>query len=319
MSRQRWSNISSLAMLLVATAPPVGAQTLPAGAVARFDPPAGLWLIAPDATGVGGGQTLYGATGLAANWTIGQWDIPEPLPGFSAGTAKNSFASVTWRGNGRIDLSQDGTNLPCRKSFPSGHTMPDEFDLFAAPLAPRYKGYKLGLRLRPTNLKQMHHLTLQMNLSTGPAKLVDHACQMNVALTVAGLVLVDPSAKQTFFYQLNFNDLEPQAEGTGMSQSPRRPGWFAVGHSNQTGHGGHYGFGDRVWTSYSEAAPATPQGSSYKLDVLPRLRILLNDQTAKGIDRNPAHWQLGGVFFGQSVFGHVAFSSQWQDLGLYQD
>ncbi len=316
MTRLRWSNARALALVL-ALASPASAQTLPAGAVARFDPPAGLWLIPPNATGVGGGQTLYGASGPAGNWTIGQWDIPEPLPGFSGGVTKNRFASVTWHGNGLLDLSQDGTDLPCSKSFPSGRTMPDEFDLFAAPLAPRYSGYKMGLRLRPTSLAQMHHLILQMTLRAKLAKLVDHACQMNIALTVTGLVLVDPSAKQTFFYQLNFNDLEPQ--GGGMSQTPRQSGWFAVGRSSQTGHGGHYGFGDRVWISYSGTAPATAQGSSYKLDMLPRLLTLLNDQAARGIDRNPEHWRLGGVFFGQSVFGHVTFSSQWQDLGLYQD
>ncbi len=317
--KRRHCKLAEFMALLVVGLPCYAAASSVQSAPERdlFNAPAGLRLIAPDKTGVSGSKTLYGATGPEGNWTIAQWDIPENLPPFSNGVSSNAFATVKWGNDQSISLEQNGKTLPCEKRFPSGRRMPDEFDLLTGPVGPRYQGYPAAFHIQATSLANAKKIILNATLLSGTPHIFDNSCKMGAAVSVTGLVFTNVSAQQTFFYQIDFNYYN--VINGKLVQNTRPPNWFAQGQSHQTGHNGIFGFSDRVWSGYQTPAAAPEENTVYSIDILSRVNALISIPSEKNIDHNLGDWKLSGIYFGQSIFGHVEFRTVWSHLRLYEN
>ena len=280
-----------------------------------FEQPKGV-LIAPTAkNGMPGTTTLYGGTSSAANWVLAQWDIPDELPPFQNNFTQNEFASARFFPGVGFALQQDGTKLPCEKIFPSGKKLVDEFDLFVSPATHIYPAFPQAFKNDTLPLSKLNHIFLEANLKPTSLTLVDLTCQISWATASVGIVLSNRTIHQTFFYQINFNLY--QADGQSMSLSLRKPDWFSKGISSQTGNRQNFGYGDRVWADAYNMPPAVIGNVSvFDLNLLPRIEELIAQGNSFGMDQNLSDWAITGAYFGQSVFGHIQFSSEWSGLAL---
>ncbi len=277
-----------------------------------FSQPTGLWLI-PD--GANNNRKLYGATSPAANWNVGQWDIPEELPPFKNNHSENEFASVTFS-NSKISLSQNGSHLPCTKLFQSGRQLVDEFDLLFAPTTKVYPLYPQAF-LGRRSLQSLKAITLTSTILPTSVQLKDSQCPITWASAGIGVVLTDTSTRQTLFYQLNFVRYTAAHDHLTLALLP--PGWFSTGESIQSGQLLQYGYGDRLWSSFGKPPIALDVHTTLRLDLLPRIKQVIMEGARYGMDKDIRNWAVTAGYFGQSVFGHVLFSTTWNSFALKVD
>ena len=293
----------------------LGIIVILSGSVARADPatpvytpPDGFWLRPSDHSG-----RLYGPSNTNATWYVGQWDIPKDLPSFVNGLTGNEYASVAI-GRGTYSLRQTTQLLPCDKVFNSGRSLPDEFDLFVAPNNINTPGYPQAHRLLGPDLATATAIIHQIGVEVGSAKLLDNVCPTTQATLLTAVVLTNKNSQQTFFYQLRLGITKAVSSGVDQELPPAR--WFFTGKNIQSGGSRQFGFGDNI--SSFGFLPVRQVGSlnTFKIDILPRLKVLLAQGEKFGLDQNLAHWQVTGTYHGQNAFGHVEFSSTWTAFDL---
>jgi hypothetical protein len=260
---------------------------------------------------------LYGATSPAANWTIGQWDIPQDLPPFSNNVTQNNYASVHYNNVGRFTLQQNAESLPCTIVFPSGKRAADEFDLFVGSIPLYETSYPRTLNGEREPLSRLSHVFETATVRPTTIHIADAACPVTRAVIGTGIVVTDLKMRQTFFYQISFSIY--QADQRKLTLAQLQPAWFFTGTNTQAGAPNQFGYGDRVWSSYGVSPATQNNATTFKLDILPRLKQLISQGARYGMDQNLANWAITGLYYGQSAFGHVSYGSAWSGLSLRAD
>lgn len=303
---------SSLALAVSLAFLPMGAAAQ-TGGQALFTAPSGLMeMPSRSADGKIKGRP-YGGTSPAADWTIVQWNIPQDLPPFSNGYAANQYASVHFSPGG-ISLTQDASALPCNKIYPSGRQLVDEFDLFVQPVNKTTPDLPQGFRGVRAPLSQLSAIVLAATVTPAVPQLADATCKITRAGAGFSVVLTDPQTRQTFYYQLGFAAFHAQGQTMAPEQLPAN--WFFTGTNIQAGAARQFGFGDRIWTSYGASPAPAGQPSTLSFNILPQLKQLIAQGSKFGMDQDLSHWAVTGMYYGQAVFGHVKFGSQWQNVSL---
>jgi len=273
-----------------------------------YQPPKGFWLNPTDYS-----QQLYGAISREANWSVGQWNIPEDLPAFRGNISTNRWATVRWIDDGqRYQLAQDGTTISCNKRYPSGRKLANEFDLFVGPNNANTPRFPQALIDNDKVLSRIRRATARIRLEIRRADAVDEICPVTRSSFLYAVVLTNRKHKQVLFYQIRLSVLE----GTrGTLTRSLMPAWFFAGVNGQSGATGQWGFGDNV-TSYAQPWASKGNPQAYSLDLLPRLRQIINLGAAQGLDQSLDDWRLTGTYHGQAAWGHVRNDAIWDGFAL---
>jgi len=255
-----------------------------------YAPATGFWLLRSDDS-----KQLYGPTSPEANWKIAQWDIPVDLPPFAGGASENAFARVVFAGTRGYVLEQTTQKLPCDRKYPSGRTLVNEFDLFASPNSQSDAGYPSAALHNQASLASLHHVHHEIGLDLLALSVIDGDCPITQVGFLTALVLTDPKARQTLFYQLRLAVLRYR-DGVAATKM-NTPAWFFGGENLQNGGRGQYGFGDNV--EALGAADAKPGSAvTYRLELLPRLVEVIAKGRDKGLDQDLSNWILSGTYHG---------------------
>ena len=297
----------------------------PAGGLDLLSPIGGVGLLYPQPP-LHSQPKFYAWTAPGPNWRIAQWNIPggelSPFTSSQSGGATiyssiSAEASVTIIQSGagtEVDLAQTGTVLPCETA--SGK--PRESDLFvtpnpAHPSPPGVPGLTLSGKNSPA-LAAMASLRLTATLSiVEGSNMPATGCSVNQAGTLVGIVLSDTAnaQPQTMFYQLAFSKLCGQGSAGWQAQCANIPAQMA--YYAETNPYGAVDFFPTLGQSLMRGSEARP----IDVDLLPRLDAAIESGPA-GIDNNPAHWVIGGVYFGQHIWGDTALRSHWRNLHLVE-
>lgn len=268
-----------------------------------------------------GGPHAYNMTGANPAWWVAQWNIPGgKLPPFSRtvqdravilrSEAKESSVTIVQKdGTASYRLEQDGAYLPCDRQgqpFESDLLM-NTFGPDAAP--PAHSAY---LPSSPVVLSSLTALYQVANVVVESSVLkTQKRCPISQGTVLLAVVLRNPTAKQTFFYQLSLNlvcgPLQSEKRRVLCESRQRHPEASYFFASNP--------FGADDWLPLITRSWVGSGTNHLKLDILPRIRELI----AKGpeaMDHNPAHWVIGSSFHGQHIWGDLRLSSTWKDVNL---
>ena len=297
-----WAGRLAFAVGLLSSGGTYGAEK---SSLAVFAPAAGFWLAPSDHSG-----RLYGPSSPGANWNIAQWGIPEDLPPFNAeGVTENRWAAAKFNGRG-IFLSQNSSEMPCERVYPSGGRAVREFDLFVGPNKQSlFKGVPsaaLDDKQRLSDVEAIRHRT---SVTMRNFSITDGACSITRVAVISALVLTNPPAKQTFYYQLRL--------GTqGLGNVPK-PGWFFTGNNTQAGRVGEFGYGDNIdQLTARDLMVRVGERQDYDIDLLPRLNIIIANGARYGLDQNLSNWIISGSYQGLINWGHVRVSAELDDYAL---
>jgi len=274
-----------------------------------YQTPNGFWL-APNHHRA----KLYGPSRPDANWNISPWDIPEDLPAFDGtGVSRNAWARVAWLGDARYDLSQEAATLPCERVFPSGARLVDEFDLLASPNNANVPRYPQAIADNQAVLADTSRIEADISLWIKTAEIVDTACAVSKTFFIYAVVISNPVRHQYFFYQLRLAFFT--SSGSSVVNGEATPGWFFTGKNIQSGRSGHWGYGDNI-SSFGQPWAQVGRPQSYSVDLLPRLRSLIEEGARTGLDQDLSHWRLTGTYHGQIAMGHVRNQAEWSGFSL---
>lgn len=268
-----------------------------------FAQPSGFWLVPSDHSG-----QLYGSTSPDANWNIAQWHIPEDLPAFSDNSTQNADAAVSLGSyDNEVNFTQMASDLIC-----STTSSPVEFDLFASPNNDNYRNYpSAAVGVSPSaNLDTLTDITYSFTVHSQVMTTLDDACELAQGSQVAAVVLSDPTAGQTLFYEVRVERYRV-LDGVTTTQLPS-PYWYQTGSPN-----GIYGYGDNV-TTYGAPAATIGTTESYNLHLLSRLTQLVQQANTYGMDQNLSDWYIRGAYYGQLCWSHMDIESQWSSFALTQ-
>lgn len=276
-----------------------------------------------------GAPQFYGASGKAPRWNIAQWGIPGEhrpnggLPPFRTWTW-NGVTVQTSAGDGTLvrlvhgsdgttaQLGQNGAYLACRN--PSGE--PREADLFiqtndGTANGARRPGF-LSSGTTAIPLGKMTHLYQSVTLSlTASLAARPKPCAVNQSGALTAFVLQDRAAHptQTLFYQFSFsNQCGPGTPARVRLCEAKRPApsWFFDKNP--------FGVDDSI-PLIGRPLLRSGETRSYHLDLLPRLLQVIA-HGPHGLDRDPGHWVITGVYIGQHIWGGVVLHSTWSDYRL---
>jgi hypothetical protein len=272
-----------------------------------FKPPSGVWLAPSDRSG-----QLYGPTSPAANWTVGQWNIPQDLPPFKNGFSANDDASVRHETSGSFLLSQDGDTLSCTKSYGTGLSDVHEFDLFLQPInanMPKFPRADIG---PPVTLGAAQSIFEEINVQPTFVYFDNFQCPVTRFTMQAAVVLVNTSRHQVIFYQLR---LGSTGRGTSSLGTLSPPFWYSKGLDKRSGQKGSFGYDDNI-TSYNEQPVSIGVESHYRLDLLARLKSVIIEGEKYGLDQVYGDWVIRGAYEGDIVWGHTRASSRWSPFSI---
>jgi hypothetical protein len=281
-------------------------------AQAIYSPPNGFYIGDPDRAN----RVLYGATNTSAKWYISQWGTPgNRLPAFKDGVAATVNHRVAWS-DGKLEIALSGKDLPCLDS--DGH--PKEFDGFASPNdGGWYTGYPIAdpaPRGSSRSLAAMRTLIHRIGLTDKHFEKYDDACGNTSGNHITSFTIKNTFDNSTFYYQLRLKIL------VGVDRAPNGV-WSSV--SGQAG--GASLFSDNL-KYYGEVAPALGHRKLYTLDLLPRLRALIQacrrrvaDSCVEYIfpDRNLSHWYVKGAYHGTNIWGHINTTAVWDSFSLVEN
>jgi hypothetical protein len=268
-----------------------------------------------------GGVRAYHMSGTNPTWWVAQWNIPGgKLPPFSrtvqdgavtlrSEAKESSVTIVQIDGAASYQLAQDGAYLPCNRQgqpFESDLLM-NTFGSDAAP--PARSAYLAPSPVALSNLSALYQVANVAVESAAPK--TTKRCDISQGTVLLAVVLRNPTAKQTFFYQLSLDlvcgpfQLEKRQALCESRQRHPEAGYFFTSNP----------FGADDWLPLITGSWIGPGTNHLKVDILPRIRELI----AKGpeaMDRNPAHWVIGSSFHGQHIWGDLRMSSNWSDVNL---
>jgi hypothetical protein len=303
--------------------------TAAAADITIYAAPTGFGLAAPEKGGGPSPVDIYSTTAPHPDWFIGQWAnasgrLPpfQPLdaqgvPGF---VSRDKAAGVTFVG-GRYTFFQNGPLQPCTTRAGRPH----EFDLFAGTAAARMNPILRNAEQAPApalTLGAMRRLDQHVAVEViGETAGSGTRCKVNQGVVLTAVTLSNTIARppQVLFYQLSLRLF--CGEGplmTACRNNRVHPSFWARGEA-QHDAAGHatvreFGYDQRL---PQLGRPFIPVGQRLSLDIdlLPDLlRIITAGEN--GLDRDPAHWRIGGAYHGQSVWGDVSLSTAWDSYRL---
>jgi hypothetical protein len=196
-----------------------------------------------------------------------------------------------------VRLSSRGDNLPCTGGF-----QVQELDSFIAPSTnEHYPGYPSAWH--PVNLAAISSLHLAATVTpVGYVVPRERPCgHATLAYVLLAAVFNNPSAHQTFFYQL----IVGQAESGNILR-----GSYFYDEKNP------FGFDDLL-SSYGLYPHGIPEGSatSLRVDLLPKIAALITSGR-HGIDPILSHWETSHLYVGHLIFGNLAATTEWSNVSL---
>lgn len=321
MTRGRWRGVARKAAFAAAILAPLFPHAAAAQDAKEFLKPFGnVALRDPAPTAPGAKPDFYSQTGPDPDWQIGQWEIPgERLPAFRTEVrdGRTIFATSTPSASVRItrstagevvQLSQNGRVLPCSRKDGSAR----EFDLLLSPMERWHVGNS-AFHTDRLKLRDMRRLEIatKVKLVFGPVA-AEPVCKVNVAAAGAGVVLTDLDTKpsQTLFYQLDFAGVCGRGDPTWVHNCEqgglRKSSYFFTKNP--------FGVQDRL-PLVGEPFFTSGEERQVRVDLLARIESLIRSGPA-GMDRNPDHWLLDGVFMGNGLWGKYRMSSTWHSFQL---
>ncbi len=260
----------------------------------------------PDAPG--GKVTNYSVTAPGGHWTIAQWDIPGGNLSPFAATAKDYKAtaaeadvtiSKTPNGAVTVALEQNGAHLPC--NHPNGG--PRESDLFFGS-KPKPDAFERTPLSGFKALRQIFQLS-----SVGANASTTRPCQTNKGAGIVSVVLTDRDVHptQTFFYQLIVSTVCREEVRSSPCNKPHADIQFFY-MRNPYGANDYLNLLGISMVSGSEI-------KSVDVDILPRLKRAIAIGPSE-MDHDLSHWQIGGVYGGQIIWGDVTLKTVWRNYRL---
>jgi hypothetical protein len=268
------------------------------------DPLQGSAFIAPSVyngsfLGLAGNCNGYPSPG----WHVAQWNIPQDLlPGCGRASwmIANSHAKVRYLGDAYV-LSQNGntTALACGK----------EFDLYLETNNPRSYSDSPDGFMTSKSIAALTSLRLNVT-SLVSYEAVAPRCSVNYVGYVVAMVLTNPAAKQTLFYQIVLRD----SRGGGYYP------WGAWCGGNEAASNGTFCVDDDIRGLQGYDVDANGAAVYNSIDVLWRVRQILSSQHVKrsgvALNSDMNGWKLQNLYFGQKLQGGVVATSQWSGMSL---
>ena len=172
--------------------------------------------------------------------------------------------------------------MPCERKYPSGRTLVNEFDLFASPNNQGDAGHPSAALHNRAPLGSLHRVHHEIGLELRALSVLDGDCPVTQLGVMTALVLTNPKAGQTLFYQLRLAVLRYRDGATSTKMNG--PAWFFAGENLQNGGHGQYGFSDAV-AELGAPEAKTGAATTYRFELLPRLVEVIEMGRAKGLDR----------------------------------
>ena len=307
-------------LALVALASSASAQQTPAAF--WYEVPSGLFLESQNGTYTSGKtDELYGATdSKLANWIARAGNISRDISPFITTAdggykAVNDFDYVQFDPSDRaIVLGQQNEGLACSNQ----NTSAVEYDLLVHPqTSSDYLSAQVNKSIHLGSAKDM---AAKFGIGISPkVQRLDTVCATNQASLLYAVVLSNKAlkpvtAKNTIFYQLRLDVYNKFDDKTGEGISnPSAPYWFQTGETTTSdAANSYYGYDDNISSYAGNSPPAVGHFTFYNLDLLPRLKeIIAEGASAYGLDPILDHWEVSGMYFGQSAWGHVQVGSKW--------
>lgn len=188
---------------------------------------------------------------------------------------------------GQWEIAQNGRNLP-----PG-----DEFAVFAEANQPHvYPAYRpAGSSSRP--LSQMAYLHHTIGFVAKYEWVVD-SDELNQGGFLSAVVFRNVDNGNRFFYQLELRS---------VNKPPCQEWWDWSGP--------RWGYSDTI-TNYGKPIPRLGRRAFYHLDLLPRLKQVLQN-ASNGIDTDLSHWVVIGTYHGSHIWGNVRLTSVWDSFSLH--
>jgi len=270
-----------------------------------FNSPAGFWIA--DTLNK---RQLYCPSNPEANWHIAQWNNPELLKCWTKKkngeiVAESQNLKITIYKNGEQEIDSNGKNLPCRdKKLQRWY----EFNANITPNT--YKGYQIAYVGSPV-LSKMNRVVYKITVTLEQAKFLDNHCTITQGSNLIALVLKNIVTNDVLFYKIQLFNLN------NRNLTPKPYWYWAKGEGEKTIKEKIkvYGYSD-ILPTYGMDYLKIGETKQIELDVLPRLKQVLNDPRAIGLDRTSSNWIISSAYYGQNIWGGVKLISKWKNFSL---
>lgn len=252
-----------------------------------------------------------------ATWYVAQWNIPQELVGSktvtpgAAWNISNQYGRVAYiPGTGGYELAQSGSTSPACGT---------EYDLFLEPTDnANYPGYPLGI-IPSGALSAISSIKMRAGINV-TYEAVSSRCatpNVNYVAYIASLVLSNTVNSQTLFVQIDMRDSRP----TQNNYRSWCPGYETDAYPKQFCE-------DTDIRAFG--APALVPGAGrilYNIDLYSELRSLIQTGHVKSmassgnsydvsLDTDLSHWNISGLYVGQTLQGGAVATSQWDLIDI---
>ena len=256
--------------------------TSPAMSQVIFDSPNGLWVAPSTYNG-----TLYGASNSAADWHVTQWNTPaNDLPKFLNNRVQNANQRAVVHPNFH-EIAQTGVRVNCGLEF-GAYVGTNKSNVYPAHTTAGTESVPLS---QMAELKHSFSLYPKFNYIHNTNR-----CALNIGGHLTAVVFKNTSTNHVFFYQLRLSNY-------GFTGSPVWwNGW----------NGPAWGFGDEL-SAYNASAASNGNWNSYNIDILPRIKQLLNNQMGQ---QDFDNWVVSASYHGSHTWGDVTLTGYWKNVKL---
>jgi hypothetical protein len=272
---------------------------------------AAAWVAPPVYNGKFSGVIPTGDNTVAPNptWNIAQWGTPlalQPKFGPASGwinannVSRVQYYATEASGTNVYEFAQNGNTgaLPCNT----------EFDLFLGTNDPQtYAGKPDGF-VQSAPLSTLTAATMSVGTKVTYEQF-NRRCALNFAGYVSAIILTNPTAGQTLFYQIYLRD----SRGTTPNMA------WCPDYENSAN--GAFCVDDAVTVLGGTRVLANSVRVNNTLNVLPRIKTILASAHKKAnanvvLDRDPAHWMIQNVYIGQLIQGGMIPTSRWYNYSF---
>jgi hypothetical protein len=95
-------------------------------------------------------------------------------------------------------------------------------------------------------------------------------------------------------------------DGTGANASHDASGRI----THQT-----FGYADDFHSTYGQPFMVPGPEQSYAINIVPPVEDVIA-KGPNGMDHDPAHWRLAGIYYGNHIWGNVGISSEWKNFNV---
>ncbi len=242
-------------------------------------------------------------------WNISQWGTPQallPKAGAASGwinannVSRVQYYATEASGTNVYELAQNGNTgtLPCNT----------EFDLFLGTNDPlTYAGKPDGF-VQSAPLSTLTAATMSLGTKVTYEQF-NRRCSLNFAGYLSAIILTNPTAGQTLFYQIYLRD----SRGTTPNMA-----WCP---DYEHAANGAFCVDDAITVLGGTRVQANGVRVNNTLNVLPRIKTILATAHKKSnanvvLDRDPAHWMIQNVYIGQLLQGGMVPTSRWYNYSF---